>query len=595
MKKLLTGKISKTVITMFALVLLMSIFSGCDAIRPKFQDVTIDLGDSLPPLEAFLTEYADPAKAAMVTPEKEIDLTRLGQQELKFSYGDKTYTVNLIIQDSPDLEKKFQDITIELGHPLPPLADFLTPYADPTKAALATPEKEIDLTRLGQQELKFSYGDKTVSVTLTIRDTVAPQVKFRDVIASIDAPPSPEDFVEEIIDAADTTVSFAEPLTVPETYGQTQVEVLVTDTAGNCVSGQCNLRYTWMYDQYTLELGQTLEKSHLLLMPEKDGDLIDQALLDSINASPTGVYTIESTSMGETCVCTITVVDTTPPTLELRSVRIDIGQSVSAKSFIKTMEDASGEVEAKLLTTLVLNKEGSQTVTIEATDINGNTTTAETTLTVTLDATPPAFSGVQEVTLQKNSQFDFLAGVSAVDARDGEVEFTVDYSKVDLTKAGSYYAVYSARDSLGNVATVRRKITVDHDAADTQALVDSIAATLSSDPEKIRDYVRNNISYNSNWGGDDPVWYGFTKKVGNCYVHNLCLQRLLQAKGYETQLIWVTDKSHYWLIININGTWRHIDATPGSVHSRYSLMTDEQRAATLSGREWDRSQWPACE
>ena len=148
---------------------------------------------------------------------------------------------------------------------------------------------------------------------------------------------------------------------------------------------------------------------------------------------------------------------------------------------------------------------------------------------------------------------------------------------------------------MGNVATLRRKISINHDETDTQALVDSIAASLPNDPEKIRDYVRNYVGYNSNWGGEDPVWYGFTQWTGNCYVHALCLQEILDVKGYETQLIWVTDKSHYWLIINLDGVWRHIDATPGRVHSRYSLMTDEQRVATLSGRNWDHSQWPACE
>ena len=51
----------------------------------------------------------------------------------------------------------------------------------------------------------------------------------------------------------------------------------------------------------------------------------------------------------------------------------------------------------------------------------------------------------------------------------------------------------------------------------------------------------------------------------------------------------------YWLLINLGGTWRHIDPTPSSVHSIYSLMTDAQRKSTLSGRDWDRSGWPVCE
>ena len=59
-------------------------------------------------------------------------------------------------------------------------------------------------------------------------------------------------------------------------------------------------------------------------------------------------------------------------------------------------------------------------------------------------------------------------------------------------------------------------------------------------------------------------------------------------------MIWVTNKSHYWLIVKINGQWKHIDPTPSRLHGKYSLMNDEQRLSTLSGRKWDTSQWPAC-
>jgi transglutaminase-like putative cysteine protease len=154
---------------------------------------------------------------------------------------------------------------------------------------------------------------------------------------------------------------------------------------------------------------------------------------------------------------------------------------------------------------------------------------------------------------------------------------------------------YSAVDKSGNKATARRKVVVQHDKEDTKALVRDIAAGLSNDPEAIRDYVRKTIKYSSDWGGDDPVWYGFKNKKGNCYVHALCLQELLEAKGWATKLIWVTDKSHYWNLVKIGGVWKHIDATPGTRHTKYSLMNDEQRLETLSGRTWDTSKWPACE
>ena len=69
--------------------------------------------------------------------------------------------------------------------------------------------------------------------------------------------------------------------------------------------------------------------------------------------------------------------------------------------------------------------------------------------------------------------------------------------------------------------------------------------------------------------------------------------------GITSRLIWVTNESHYWLQVYINGRWWHIDPTPGTLHSRYSLMNDAQRYETLyhpdyGQRDWDRSKWPAC-
>ena len=130
--------------------------------------------------------------------------------------------------------------------------------------------------------------------------------------------------------------------------------------------------------------------------------------------------------------------------------------------------------------------------------------------------------------------------------------------------------------------------------AELTALVNQIASTHSADPEALRDYVRNTIYYSSSWGGDDPVWYGFKEKNGNCYVHALCLNSLLRYHGYNTKLIWTTCRTHYWLLIELNGEWKHIDPTPSRLHGRYSLMSDDQRYETLKGRDWDRSAWPTC-
>ena len=510
------------------------------------------------------------------------------------------------------LQPKFHDVTLELGQPLPSAGDFQNKLAIPFLVTQVTDPNDIDISKVGTQTVELRHGFQSYTVNLTVVDTTAPQVTFhKDITAYINELPKAEDFVKEAKDESKTTVRFLTELVPPQSYGSAQVQVEVADEHGNAVSETCTVHYVWMEREFALELGSKLTKEDLLLNPEGDSHLLDQAVLDQINASGIGTYTITSVDGDHTCTCTVTVADTTAPTLELNKVSVYLTEPVEEKDFIKAYSDISGQVTVTMVTKLDLSKEGSYTVTFEATDPSGNVTRLDTTLEILKDAVGPAFSGMKTITVNKNATPDFTKGVKAVDARDGQVEFTVDTSKVRLNTAGTYYAVYTATDSTGNTTTYRRTVIVNYDSADVDALVKSIAKKLPADAEKLRDYVRNNIRYSHNWGGADPskgtpeasyvyVWYGFKNKSGNCYVHALCLEALLKEKGFETQLIWATDKSHYWNIVKIDGKWYHIDATPGNRHTKYSLMNDFERYETLyipeekRQRDWDRTKWPRC-
>ena len=512
-----------------------------------------------------------------------------------------------------DRQPKFQDVTIELGRKLPPMRDFLTDNAKPNRAGMLTPPEQIDISKTGQQTLTFIHGAKEETVTLTVVDTTAPKVVLQDLTVAIGTELKPEDFVVEVTDLSETTVAFAQTPEKPDSYGNATVSILVTDASGNETVSQCRVYYVWMLPAFTLELGDTLTKEDLLLDAANDADLLDQEILDQINGSPAGTYTITSTD-GEThCECIVTVQDTTGPDLTVKNVSVYKGETVELKDFVSSVSDPSGDVTTVLLTEPVTTAGGTYAITVEATDIFGNKTTVEAVLEVLEDTTKPEFSGLSTMTVEKGASPNYTKGVLAIDDRDGEVAFTYDDSKVDLSTAGTYYVTYKATDSSGNTVSSRRKIVVNPDKSDTQKLVEKIAAKLPNDPEAIRDYVRDEITYNHNWGGEDPVWYGLKNGKGNCYVHALVLEALLKEKGYTTQLIWVEGSKvgvdtnpngwppHYWLIIYLDGTWWHIDATPGNTHTRYSLMNDEMRYellySTSAGcqRDWDRSKWPACD
>lgn len=510
--------------------------------------------------------------------------------------GTVCFSLYCVYQYEEFMKPKFQDVTIELGTESLSIDPFLTPDADPMRVGFACDVASLDIGKVGRYPVTLQQGKKVETVTLTVKDTVAPTATFiTETIREMDYVPVPQDFVSAYFDLDEVTLSFAQEVVIPEDFSDLTLTVVVADASGNKITQDCKVKFAWMKDAVTMELGEKLTKDMVLYNPQRDDALLDQAAIDSINASGTGVYTLHST-LDEAITCQVTVQDTTAPVLKLKNLSLESGDKFTVNSFVKSATDLSGDVALEFVEKPSTEKEGKFTVTVKATDASGNSATEKATLTVKFDATPPTLKGLKNMSVAKGSTPNYMKGVSAKDNKDKDVTITYNASSVNINKAGTYYVTYTARDDSGNVRTAKRKVTVTHNAQDTKDLVKSLAAKLSSDPEKLRNYVRSNVRYNHNWGGKDPVWYGFKNKAGNCYVHAKCLEALLKEKGYECRLIWTIQKnpSHYWLIIKLNGQWKHIDPTPGRLHSKYSLMSDAQRLSTLNGRTWDTSKWPAC-
>ena len=239
---------------------------------------------------------------------------------------------------------------------------------------------------------------------------------------------------------------------------------------------------------------------------------------------------------------------------------------------------------------------GAQTITIEATDINGNKTEKNCTLNIKKDTTGPVIYGLSNLVVNKHSSIDFNSGVYAVDNKDGNCSVTSDGSSVNTNVYGTYYATYTSVDLSGNKTTSRRKIIVNHDQEDLNNKINefynSYCAGLG--PEAIASQVRDRIRYSSSYGNNDPVWYGLTNGRGNCYVHAEVLRVMLDKARYSNQLIWTITGSHYWNLVSYSGGWWHLDSTPSGNHSKVFLSDAQKLADTgVHGKTWDTSAWPA--
>ena len=487
-----------------------------------------------------------------------------------------------------------ESVTLEAGIKEIKISDFYKHDKVIYETKFITDVKKIDLKKVSSYNIKLKVGKKTKTIKLKIVDTTKPKVKFKDYYANIDYQINPEDFIESVSDVSETKVEVLNNIVI-NGYNDYKVKVQVSDKYNNKVTETRTLRIAMSRQEVIKELGSPLTKEDILYNVKETGDFINQEEIDNINKNGVGEYEIIINANNLEFKTKIIVQDTTPPNMELQNVKIYDDQKVESKDkFIKSITDASNEFETTMKTEIDYTKLGDQEIIIEAVDKYGNKIEKKATLSIIQDKVAPTFKGLYNITVNKYTKINYNSGVSAYDEKDGNVTFTVDTSRVNVNAYGTYYATYTAHDKAGNVKTAKRKITVNHDAADRNAKIDAALNKSGRGYEQIRQYIMNNVRYSSNGGGSDKVWYGLTSFQGNCVVHAYLYQAMLQRAGYNAKIIYTTDQTHYWVLVNINGVWRHSDATPTDRHRMISAATDAERLEHLQGRDWNHNNWPAA-
>ena len=488
-------------------------------------------------------------------------------------------------------DKKFKDVSIELGTENVEISQFVSDESFLDGASFITDMSTIDYRNIGSYEIELSYDGVTQKVMLNIVDTTAPEVEFKNLNKYVDYELKADDFIKSKKDLTEMTTSIINPPEINK-IGTYEINVEVKDSSGNATSNICTLKVSRVVKEFKLEIGDKLTKKDLLLNYKEDKNAIKQSDIDKINKKGVGEYKISTIIDGEEEEITIIVEDTKAPTLKLKNVTIYDDEKINGKGdFIVSAKDASGEVKTTLKTEIDYTKIGSQQITIEAEDKNGNKVEKKATLTIRKDTEGPVFYGLSSMSVSKHSSPNLKSGVRAVDARDGTCSFKVNSSKVNLSKAGTYYITYTAKDKKGNSSTARRQITVNHDQEDTNRKFNQFynQYLAGKSVQGMVSTIRNKIGYNTSWGGSDAVWYGLTNYTGNCYVHAVLVQKALNKAGITNRLIYTTDRTHYWNLVYQNGKWRHYDSTPGG--HLLGPATDEEKlnSSSMRGRKWSSS------
>lgn len=465
------------------------------------------------------------------------------------------------------------------------------------KSVCLTDIEELDLSEVGEHVITFAYQDGLFRVKLNVVDTKAPEVKFKDVMAGSNYEFNVLDFVESVEDKSKYEIKTNFVFENSSAFKDYDVIVDVVDAYGNKTSKNCKLSIKFALEDINLELGEKLKADNFIINPN-DYSKVSSKVLSGIDENTLGKQEITYEVDGVEYKLKVNVVDTTPPTLVLRDLTYYLGDKEKVyKDFVKSAKDASGDVELSYDANFDFKKVGVYELKVTAKDIHGNEVTETATLSVKADSRGPVFSGITNLSVDKGATIDWKANVKAVDARDGQMEFTVDTSKVNLNVSGTYYAVYTSTDLSNNTTTKKRKVVVNYDMSDieslTRAYYDKYLAGKSV--LEMTKYIKSHTGYKHTAGSDTTALYiMITTKSGSCRGHAFLLQKALDYAGVKNMVIKTLDGTHYWNLVYQDGVWRHYDSTPGT-HSTGPLTDDAKyNSVGLHRRNWDRSAYPVA-
>ena len=276
----------------------------------------------------------------------------------------------------------------------------------------------------------------------------------------------------------------------------------------------------------------------------------------------------------------IRIRDKQAPVAVVRDVTVFNNQSFSLNDFLVSVTD-DNNVNVNYVSLPDPTYIGTQSVSIEFTDVAGNKTIETAALTRVEDYEAPEITDDGEVYLSLGSAVSYKSLVSVTDNYDTEPELDIDNSQVDLSVAGDYIISYTATDKAGNSSyrDVVIHVFESDDAAELKRLADAecdyvINAIITEDMDTVHkiwavyNYVRN-IPYVLTDYTRDYVLEGYkilSNYQGDCYGSYAAVRLLLERLGIPVIAVQndeTTGSPHFWVLASPDDgvTWYHVDAT----------------------------------
>jgi alpha-tubulin suppressor-like RCC1 family protein len=235
----------------------------------------------------------------------------------------------------------------------------------------------------------------------------------------------------------------------------------------------------------TVKMGETFDPFEgVSAVDNADGDITQKIqVTGEVDNTKPNAYTLfysVTDKAGNTATAErkVTVVDTVAPVFSgIGDVTINLEAAFNPLADVTAFDNVDGDVTGSIQVTGTVNTKvkGSYNLTYNVTDSSGNTSEKVRVVTVK-DHIKPVFMGTTNQTIDLNTVFDKMAGVTASDNVDGDLTSEIQVTgEVNTEKKGIYTLKYSVKDSSGNTAEATRKITV----------LDTVAPVISGATDKL--------------------------------------------------------------------------------------------------------------
>lgn len=421
------------------------------------------------------------------------------------------YTKWLVIGETPDTDEApvitcVDELKVTVGDKLS-LTDLNLAVNDKEDGNITDKAKidtsKVDTSKVGEYEIKITVEDskgnkaeKTVKVIVQQKDDAAPVIKSKDEltltvgdklsITDLDlAVTDKED--GDLTDKAEVDLSKVDTskagiyqitITVKDSFGNETTKTVKVTVKEKTVKPEENESPVITAKDITLTVGDKFNLADLQIKAtdKEDGDLTDKVAVEgNVDVTKAGTYTITLTvqdSKGAKAEKKVIVtvkakeVKNEAPVITANDVTINCGDKLSKTMFNAKAEDnEDGDITKDLTidtSKVNTNKVGTYDVYLAVKDSKG--AKAEKTVKVTVKSTNPTLKAdnvkIEEGDTLKDTAFNIVAR----DCEGNSIQYKIDKSKVNTSKAGTYRVKITTEDKWGNTTSIDVKVEVTEKA-----------------------------------------------------------------------------------------------------------------------------------